>query len=913
MSKLTYAVVDLETTGTNQEEDHIIQIGIALVREGKIIQTYATDLNPGKKILPIIEELTGITNARVKNAPYFEDVADTIYALLKDTVFVAHNIHFDFHFLNAEFRRAGMTEIVNAGIDTVELAQIFLPLEASYKLSELAKSLKVVHDNPHQADSDAFVTAHLLLEIERRIAATPLATLQQIIALSDVLIADNKQFLSNRAQRRKLDEAQSLPNHLIEVDGLIIRKPEEIVAMKEVSASNYPKTKKQKMVMFGEKLDYREEQARYMNMVYSHFSDENTEKNLFVEATTGIGKTLGYLLPLAFLATKEEKAIIATPSILLQNQLIAKDLPLAQSILQQEIRATLVKSAKHYIDLSRFKSSLVSSPKQKQHRIYQMATLIWLSQTLTGDFEELNYVNYRHPFFEAVRHRGLKYLTPFSPFYSVDFLRRVEEKMEASNILIVNQAFLAQETLREDFALPQGKYLLIDEAHHLPNALSRVTREKIELNGFLRKVRYFAEKENYETIFSLIKDSNLKQKINLLKLCAQDSAENLQTFVWKIEEIIHNRAMEELFMEEKNLKSLLPIYKKLGKNMDDLSQIAQEIEQYVLINQVAFSALEKFYLQNIFDFGTQLIKTHETLENFMHSWTKNLVKWLFANPRYQSIAIYVQDFDKNLIESSKWYQRFDKIIYTSGTLKIGKNKKFLPLSLGVDDYQLKAIPQSFDYKNQARIFLAEDFGVSGDEDTQEMAKKLAQAVLSLSKNVDESMLFLFTSHELLAKTRELVLQKIEERGRVLLAQNFNGSRNRILKNFQSTKGAVLFGADSFWEGIDLAGDTLRIIIVTRLPFENPKRPMVRHYYDYLKSRNISPFSAISMPKAGLRLRQGLGRLIRSKDDKGVMIILDQRIYSKNYGNRLLNVFPKEIPVKKAKLSEILTQSKDFLL
>ncbi|MDR2833151.1 MAG: DEAD/DEAH box helicase, partial [Streptococcaceae bacterium] len=882
---------------------------------GGIIQTYATDLNPGKQITPIIEELTGINNKRVKKAPYFEDVADTLYALLQDTVFVAHNIHFDFHFLNSEFKRAGLASMSNYGVDTVELAQIFLPTQSSYKLNELAKALDLVHENPHQADSDAFVTAGLLLKIEELIQQIPIQTLKQIVALADVLTMDNKLFLENRLNKRLLKSAEKLPKHLHTVDGLVLCKPNEKTIKANV-AKKYPKYKKQKQQIFGELLEYREEQARYMNMVYNHFSSIDTSKNLFVEASTGIGKTLGYLLPLAYLATKEEKAIIATPSILLQNQLMQKDLPIIEKLLPDSFQATLVKSPKHYLDLTRFKSSLIRGLKQKQYRMYQMSVLVWLTNTQTGDFEELNYLSLNHSFFEQVQHRGMKYLDPFSPFYTVDFLKRVNDQMEESNILIVNHAYLAQENNRVAFSLPKSKYLLIDEVHHLPNTLTNVTREKVELNSFTRRMKYFAEEENYEELFKLLSNQTLNQRLHLFRMLAYETSEQLVQFISKIHRFIPSGTqMEDIYIDEQMIQSMniRPLFTRIKKNIRQLIELSKNMEQEVLATQAHYSSFEKFYLQNYFDFGNALEKALATFEVFINEWSQNYVKWLFINPRYQTLNLSVQDFDKNLIESAKWYERFEKIVYTSGTLKIGNNHKYLPLSLGVKDYEMKRIPLSFDYKNQAKIFIAQDFGIIGDEEIDEMAKKIAQTVIQFSEKIDESMLFLFTSHELLAKTREIVRIKLEETGRLLLAHNFNGNRSKILKTFQTNKGAILFGADSFWEGIDLAGDTLKIIVVTRLPFENPQRIMTKKYYEYLESKEISPFDSVNLPKAGLRLRQGLGRLIRSKDDKGVMLILDQRISTKNYGKRLLNVFPKDIEIKPMNSHNIVEQIKEFLL
>lgn len=195
MKPTTYAIVDIETTGTNPKEDRIIQFGCVLVENGKIVTRFATDVNPNRVVSKQIQSLTGLSNSRVQKAPYFEDIALTIYNLLAETTFVAHNIYFDYTFLNHELVRCGVPELTIPGIDTVELAQIFLPTETSFRLGDLAESFGLIHDNPHQADSDAQVTAELFLTIEAHMRRLPLITMEQIGKLSVLTGMNTSQYI----------------------------------------------------------------------------------------------------------------------------------------------------------------------------------------------------------------------------------------------------------------------------------------------------------------------------------------------------------------------------------------------------------------------------------------------------------------------------------------------------------------------------------------------------------------------------------------------------------------------------------------------------------------------------------------------------------------------------------------------
>lgn len=205
------------------------------------------------------------------------------------------------------------------------------------------------------------------------------------------------------------------------VSGIALRK-KEVPLFEETfyQTSTYPKTKKAKEKLFGERFAYRAEQSRMMNLVYDHFT-EGTTKDLFIEAATGTGKTLGYLLPMSYLATPEKPVIISTVSIVLQNQLVEKDLPLANQICQGKLRGIVIKSHRHYLDLQRFKATLNQPTPQKQYALYQMGVLVWLLETETGDLDELQLTNLNHLFWKEVTHRGLDFLSKKDELYEVDF------------------------------------------------------------------------------------------------------------------------------------------------------------------------------------------------------------------------------------------------------------------------------------------------------------------------------------------------------------------------------------------------------------------------------------------------------------------------------------------------------------
>ena len=220
----TFAVVDLETTGTKMDgTNRIIQFSCVLVQNRKIVNTFNTLINPLMAIPADVQNLTGIHEKDVRHAPLFDDVAGTIYALLQDTVFVAHNIQFDYRFLNAELERVGYPELDLKGVDTVQLSQILYPCLASYRLQDLSAALKISHERPHQADSDAVVTAELLIKLMDQIHQLPDSLLRQLESMGDALLFETGMLFSNELRNRNAPKKYNAD--LIQVGKITFRRP----------------------------------------------------------------------------------------------------------------------------------------------------------------------------------------------------------------------------------------------------------------------------------------------------------------------------------------------------------------------------------------------------------------------------------------------------------------------------------------------------------------------------------------------------------------------------------------------------------------------------------------------------------------------------------------------------------------
>ncbi|MGX2944027.1 helicase C-terminal domain-containing protein [Enterococcus alishanensis] len=905
--KNTYAIVDIETTGTDPKTDRIIQFGCVLVENGEIVSRFATDINPDQRISSQIQHLTGISNQRVAKAPYFEDVAVTIANFLSDTIFVAHNIYFDYTFLSNELVRCGLPELTSPGIDTVELAQIFMPTALSFRLKDLAEELAFSHKNPHQADSDAEVTAELLINLEKRIRQLPLITLEQIVKLADHMAFQTKDYLAEILADRK--QQQETPSAEIEIIfGLALKKKTAPLYLENLYQRSYPRMKKNKEKLYGQKLSFRKEQGRLMNLVYDFFNSQE-KADLIVEAATGIGKTLGYLLPMSYLATPENPLVVSTASLLLQEQMLNKDLPLLNELLEQQLQAVVMKSSRHYIDLARFYQTLQGEIGQKQYTFYQMAVLVWLTMTETGDFDELNMTRLNHTFWQEVGHLGLESLNPSNPFYAVDFLVQRNKKLQQSNLVITNHAFLAEESYRKTPQLPSSSYLIIDEAHHLSRTLTRISSHQLSVTAISKRYQQLLETNKILTWQNLVNhDQQISHLIEMLfDIYSELVADLTDLFPEMIRltkddiKVLSQDQFDQVSNYGQDLISRIQILYR------DISIVTEKIAAYFQLHQASFGIEEQSDVHDFLALKEKLNSEGETFDQFVTFWEARYLHWL----EEKSQRIAVEDLAAQVLPETRWYSRYQQILYLGGTLKITSDRRYFAKRWGIDA-DLKVIASPYDYSQQARLYVPNDSLDIQTASPERYGQYIAEIIGQVAAKEVRPILVLFTSHDILNRVYRYLRLPMLQENREILAQGSGGSREKLLKRFLLSEDAILLGADSFWEGIDLPGEILQVLIVTRLPFENPKRPLVKARNEYLTNLGVNSFYEEAIPHTILRLRQALGRLIRSEEDKGVMFLLDQRFIKASYGKRLQKALPKELPIINHSFADNLADAHDFL-
>ncbi|WP_412557015.1 bifunctional DnaQ family exonuclease/ATP-dependent helicase [Streptococcus suis] len=471
-----YAVVDLEATGTGTDAK-IIQIGIVLVENGEIIDSYATDINPYELLDDHIKNLTGITDQQLSQAPDFGQVASTIYDMIGDAIFVAHNVKFDANLLAEALFFEGY-ELLTPRVDTVELSQLFFPTFEKYSLGNLAEHLELGLDQAHTAISDAMATARLLIKIQEKIKSLPRSIVEKILDLADNLLFESRLVIDEMVPVL----SENLSYDLESTHGLVLKKPEEIK-----SAYRLSEDFSTNIALLG--LHERKKQTAFAQVVEKRLADE--EKVHFIQAQAGLGKTYGYLLPL--LAKSDQPLLVTVPTKLLQEQIMEKE----GSKLKEIFRIPIVslKSPKHFIKLDSYWRTLQRQDDNRLVNQFKMQVLVWLTETHTGDLDELKQKQRYQAYFDEIAHDGD--LETESLFGGWDFWQRLNQQALSSRLLITNHAYFLNH-LKDQDPLMDKRLVVIDEAQKFLLAAENLATASQDLTSMLQVLQ--SKKDRATTI-----------------------------------------------------------------------------------------------------------------------------------------------------------------------------------------------------------------------------------------------------------------------------------------------------------------------------------------------------------------------------------------------------------------------------
>lgn len=932
MTEQRYVVIDLETTGNAPKKgDKIIQIAAVVIENGQIVDRYMSFVNPMKRIPLFIEQLTGITNEMVEHAPTIEEIAQDLNSLLTDSYFVAHNVYFDLSFLQEELKICGY-QYSGPIIDTVEMARIAFPTKKSFKLSDLSDEFQMKHENPHRADSDAEATALLLLRIFDKLKALPIITLQQLSMLSRSFISDIEDLLEEIMIEKTVKIKQQNRNDLEIIRSLAVKKiitdknkeqdEEEMITSQELI--DLFQTENGRLNEILPTYHVRAEQIRMMKEIEDAF---HTHQHGLIEAAAGSGKTMAYLVPSLLLSKKEQRpVIVSTYTTNLQTQMIERDIPFLEKLFPFSFSVTILKGQSHYLCLQKFEQLLKEPEDNYDFILTKAQLLLWLTETETGDVDELNIPSGGKVLWNQlhVDRSSLKN----NPFFTYCYYQRAIKKALRANIIITNHAMLLSDIKRECKIIPDYDEVIIDEAQHFHRVATEqlgVRFSYLELHSTTNRLGSFTTNGLIKK-FTRVREELGERTHEELKLIEplltqlQDEYDQfftaIHTYVLKRKnESQVNRISYKFNTATENNRfwdSILEIAKRVKFNINDVIGLMEESLQVLgKVNEVNLSIKNKIIFEDFRHILTLYKEFNAKIDDLFFNVNESVVTWIEIDSKgaKNAASVYAQPIQVSDFLADEFFTTKQSAILTSATLTVKQSFTYIINAVGLTDFypkQLK-LKSPFQFKKQVKLFIPSDMPLVNEVSLDEYSEAVAANVSSVAQIINGKVLVLFTSYDMLKKTYQLLKEDGTLDDFIIMGQGTSsGSTTRLTKNFKQFNKAILLGTSSFWEGVDFPGDELSALMIVRLPFTSPEEPMAAAKYQQLKKNGKSAFYDYSLPEAILRFKQGVGRLIRNEEDRGIIFVLDNRIMSTKYGKDFLDSIPDVIVEKKP--MHVLTHS-----
>jgi ATP-dependent DNA helicase DinG len=643
---------------------------------------------------------------------------------------------------------------------------------------------------------------------------------------------------------------------------------------------------------------------------------------LMVEAGTGVGKSFAYLIPaLDFALENGGPVVVSTHTLTLQEQLYQKDLPLVLKAFEREGRghatAVLMKGRGNY--LSKRRLTLALENNQQMDFNGESTDLLkiqeWASLSSEGTLASAGFP-IPSEVWNEVKSDPFHCLGPKCTTFETCFYHSVRRKAYGTHLILVNHALLladlALKMESEQGVLPPYQALIVDEAHHLPTLAAEHLATTVtfsECLGLVKRLLYSDEKADggHKGLFAL--------------LPASGAGEAVMEFKTAAEGFFNEIALSALPANTLNRSYHLP---ENASTVGKLAGPLQKIE--ALLERVEESApSEELELEAK---GTReecraLVKRISYI--LERGWGEEACYIVepdgaaLKRGEIKASAIKAVPLDASALIRENLLSSVKSVIFTSATLSVGQDFGYFKHALGLDDFgesgrvKTLLVGSPFNYKKQVTLFLPRSMPHPRREEEGYTRAVIDYTKASL-KNSHGKAFVLFTSFKMLRQVAEAVRNDLDDMGITLLVQGEEGwDRTRLLKVFREDINSVLFGVNSFWEGVDVPGEALSNLIITKLPFQVPEGPLVEARHDRLKKQGLEPFQVESLPEAVLRLKQGFGRLIRTSTDVGTVTILDPRVSTERWGMVFLNALPDcevvylskpATPEKEAKIKKI---------
>lgn len=910
--------IDIETTGLDNTRDSIIEIGAVRFNGHRIEAEWSTLINPNRHIPENITALTGIDDSMVRNAPRLQAVLEELTEFVGDSPVLGQNVRFDLGFLQRQ-----RILMFNQVIDTYEIASALLPTASRYNLGALGQLLGIPLPATHRALDDARVTHGVYIRLMDIAAELPLELLAEIVRNGELLDWDANYAFKEALRLRARDQArgprgkQARPveenNGPLFSDADPAGKNSALGPVKEPLALDPDEAAS--VLEYGgpfsqyfESYEYRPEQVEMLRAVTNALSYSG---HLMVEAGTGVGKSFAYLVPAALFAMRNKtRVVVSTNTINLQDQLIQKDIPSVRAALGIDLRAAVLKGRSNYLCPRRLEIMRHNGPNTNDEMRVLAKILVWSWNGSSGDRNDLNLNRPAEKdvwFRLSAEDEGCSSdncagrMGGSCPFY------KAKQAALCAHILVVNHALLLSDVATGSKVLPEYQYLIIDEAHHLEGATTgamsfRLSQQDFErmlketggssagvLGHLLSAARDRIRPADYAKLMQLAQragdlsfrlDSYSKDFFFALSefMARQQEGRQQSMYAFSTRILPASRTLPGWDNIEITWGSAAETMALLVNVIGDLYKAASELySDGVEEIEDSVGALSSLY--------RRISEANLAITGMIHEPNNETIYWIEIQPQGNRLTLNTAPLRVGpLIEQYLWHEK-ETVILTSATLTAAGDFNYLRGILAADEADELTLGSPYDYENSTLLFIGKDIPEPNQPGYEQAVNR---GIIQTAIATGGRMLVLFTSYAQLKRASQAIVRPLSQHEIHVYEQGEGASPAALLEAFKASPQAVLLGTRSFWEGVDVPGEALSIVVITKLPFEVPSDPIIAARSETFDE----PFSEYQVPEAILKFRQGFGRLIRTASDRGIVAIFDRRVLTKQYGRMFIESLPQ---------------------